>query len=175
MSPESPNRRRRAPITPIEKDQDGRSLCRTCHEVIPKGRRAYCSEPCHWEYMIKHSPEFAAAMFREKYGARCAGCGRDEEAIKRAWSAAYDLLAGEDSLEYLAPFKPFPLDHARPVADGGGSCGMENFRLLCSRCHTGITATFNRDRAARRRETGPWKASARERDGYRVPLPERPS
>jgi hypothetical protein len=51
---------------------------------------------------------------------------------------------------------------------------MENYRLLCPKCHTGITATFNRDRAARRRETGPWKASARERDGYRVPLPEKP-
>ena len=174
MSPESPNRRRRAPITPIEKDQDGRSLCRTCHEVIPKGRRAYCSEPCHWEYMIKHSPEFAAAMFREKYGARCAGCGRDEEVEHDLWLQASLVLKPSGLLHYLLPFKAFPLDHVRPVIDGGGSCGMENYRLLCPKCHTGITATFNRDRAARRRETGPWKASARERDGYRVPLPEKP-
>jgi hypothetical protein len=173
VSPDSPNRRRRAPITPIEKDQDGRSLCRNCHEVIPKGRRAYCSEPCHFEYMIKHSPEFAAAMFREKYGARCAGCGVDEEMVKATWFQINALLESVGS-PILLPFKPFPLDHIRPVIDGGGSCGMENYRLLCPKCHTGITSTFNRDRAARRRETGPWKASARERDGYRVPLPEKP-
>lgn len=174
MSADTPNRRRRALITPIEKDEYGHSLCRECREVIPKGRRAYCSDPCHWNYMIRHSPEFAAAMFRQKYGTRCAGCGKDEESVKRAWSAAYDLLFAEESLEFLLPFKDFPLDHVKPVSDGGGSCGLENYRLLCPKCHTGITSTFNRDRAARRRETGPWKASARERDGYRVPLPEKP-
>ena len=174
MSSEVPTRRRRAPITPIEKDHNGNPLCRNCDEIIPKGRRAYCSDRCHWEYMIKHSPEFAAALFREKYGTRCAGCGADEATIESVWLEAKAMLEIVGAGEYLLPFKPFPLDHVRPVIDGGGSCGMENYRLLCPRCHTGITATFNRDRAARRRETGPWKASARERDGYRVPLPETP-
>jgi hypothetical protein len=171
---DTPNRQRRAPITPIEKDSLGRPLCRECREVIPKGRRAYCSDPCHWNYIIRHSPEFAAAMFRQKYGTRCAGCGRDEEPLRSAWESAYRILETQGGLEYLLPFKPFPLDHVRPVSDGGGSCGLENYRLLCPKCHTGITATFNRDRAARKRETGPWKAVARAQAGYRVPLPERP-
>jgi len=123
--------------------------------------------------MAKHSPAFAALLFRHRYGTRCAGCGKDEEVLKDAWLAECGALLDAGKFDQIRDFKPFPLDHIRPVADGGGSCGLENYRLLCPECHAKVTATFNRDRAARRREVGPWKAVAREQSGYRVPLPER--
>ena len=27
------------------------------------------------------------------------------------------------------------VDHITPVAEGGGSCGLDNFRTLCTPCH----------------------------------------
>ena len=37
------------------------------------------------------------------------------------------------------------MDHATPVAEGGGSCGTDNLRTLCTPCHAAAT----RDLAAR--------------------------
>lgn len=170
MNSAPPNRRRRAPITPVEYDAQGRPLCRNCGDPIPPTRRIYCCDPCHWEYMCKHSPEFAGLVFREKYGARCSGCGKSEDPLAEAYRRAQRVLAEVGLIELLAPFPYFQMDHIRPVADGGGSCGIENYRLLCVECHKKVTTTFAKDRASRRRETGPWKAATRLQHGYRVRL-----
>jgi 5-methylcytosine-specific restriction enzyme A len=45
------------------------------------------------------------------------------------------------------------MDHRVPVAEGGGSCGLENLRTLCWRCHGDETVALAKRRAARRRET----------------------
>ena len=44
-------------------------------------------------------------------------------------------------------------DHIVPVADGGGECGLDNYRLLCRPCHVQVTLTWR----ARRREAAPEK------------------
>lgn len=31
-------------------------------------------------------------------------------------------------------------DHIKPVVEGGGGCGLDNYRTLCLRCHKGATA-----------------------------------
>jgi hypothetical protein len=33
-------------------------------------------------------------------------------------------------------------DHQVPVAEGGGQCGLENFRTLCVPCHNAETAAL---------------------------------
>jgi 5-methylcytosine-specific restriction endonuclease McrA len=38
-------------------------------------------------------------------------------------------------------------DHIVPVADGGGECGLENYRLLCRPCHLRITLNWRASRA----------------------------
>lgn len=40
-------------------------------------------------------------------------------------------------------------DHAVPVAEGGGGCGLENYRTLCVPCHTKASAELMRRLRAR--------------------------
>lgn len=44
-------------------------------------------------------------------------------------------------------------DHIVPVAEGGGACGPENIRTLCTACHKAETAALARRLALRREET----------------------
>ena len=41
-----------------------------------------------------------------------------------------------------------------PVADGGGECGLENYRLLCRACHVAVTSRWRRERVASLAEAG---------------------
>lgn len=45
------------------------------------------------------------------------------------------------------------MDHALPVAEGGGGCGVDGLRTLCSRCHRHETAALA-GRLARRTSKG---------------------
>lgn len=42
-------------------------------------------------------------------------------------------------------------DHIIPVVEGGGECGLENYRTLCLPCHRKETAALARRRAERRK------------------------
>lgn len=42
-------------------------------------------------------------------------------------------------------------DHILPVAEGGGQCGIENYRTLCVRCHAKETAALRRRLAEARK------------------------
>ncbi len=43
------------------------------------------------------------------------------------------------------------MDHITPVVEGGGSCGLDNLRTLCWRCHARATAQLAKRRAELRR------------------------
>lgn len=43
-------------------------------------------------------------------------------------------------------------DHEIPVVEGGGGCGLENYRTLCTCCHKAATRALAKRRAERRRE-----------------------
>ncbi len=43
------------------------------------------------------------------------------------------------------------VDHAVPVVEGGGECGLDNLRTLCWRCHRQETAKLAKRRAKARR------------------------
>jgi 5-methylcytosine-specific restriction endonuclease McrA len=42
-------------------------------------------------------------------------------------------------------------DHIVPVAEGGGECGLDNYRTLCTACHKRETAALRRRLAERKR------------------------
>ncbi|MBX7187469.1 MAG: HNH endonuclease [Vicinamibacteria bacterium] len=42
-------------------------------------------------------------------------------------------------------------DHINPVVEGGGGCGLDNYRTLCVTCHRGETSTLATRRAEARR------------------------
>jgi 5-methylcytosine-specific restriction endonuclease McrA len=44
-------------------------------------------------------------------------------------------------------------DHIIPVVEGGGQCGLDNYRTLCLACHRAETAALARRRAEARRRT----------------------
>ena len=41
-------------------------------------------------------------------------------------------------------------DHIVPVFRGGGACGLENLRTLCTPCHADVTKQQAKERAAER-------------------------
>lgn len=165
------SRRRRAPLEPLSQDVFGRTLCRYCRESpVQAPYRAFCSFHCCREFRIRRYPEVAKAEYIKAYGDQCVKCKRSETDLYRRWETAY-LALREVAMEHLLlPFPFFQMDHIRPVIDGGGECGLENYRLMCRACHGGITARFNHGRAERRRAVGPWQAAQRERSHYKVPL-----
>ncbi|MEO8361800.1 MAG: HNH endonuclease signature motif containing protein [Vicinamibacteria bacterium] len=46
-------------------------------------------------------------------------------------------------------------DHIIPVIEGGGGCGLDNYRTLCVACHRGETSGLATRRAERRRAQRP--------------------
>ncbi len=168
------SRKRRAQAKPPDFDHKGRTLCRCCDTPVEGRRTVFCSDQCAHEWKIRHDPHYAKAAYIVAYGDLCVGCKRSEATSRHHYNQAYHLLHSQGLLHLLDHFPEFQLDHIRPVADGGGECGLDNFRLLCQACHKPVTARFNKDRAQRRKESSPWLAVQRAKQGYKQPLPEGP-
>jgi 5-methylcytosine-specific restriction protein A len=64
------------------------------------------------------------------------------------WLARYGLPSLESRRRL------WDMDHIVPVAEGGGSCGLDNLRTLCVPCHRGETRALAGRRAAARRIRG---------------------
>lgn len=124
---------------------NGRALCRWCQQEVPKGRRSFCSEGCVTEHCIRTDPTFVRkAVFKRDAGV-CAICRFDTEKMKRVleharssladltgerWAnlywfhkAAADILRAIQWEDYRSNWQA---DHIRPVAEGGGLCGLDN-------------------------------------------------
>ena len=65
------------------------------------------------------------------------------------------------STRYPRPSKGsfWQADHIVAVSEGGGSCGLSNFRTLCVPCHAAVTASQSASRAAGRRDAKALKAA----------------
>ena len=172
MSSQAGSRKRRISIPPIEYDAGGTLLCRWCRGPV-EGRGVYCSQECRDSFLIRHSPEYAGQRYRALIGHRCVGCGADEQGCFARYKQAAVLLSETPAEALLLPFELWQMDHIRPVADGGGECGLENFRLLCPLCHGGVTHVFLKDLLSRKKSASPWQARMRSEQGYRRRLPPR--
>jgi 5-methylcytosine-specific restriction protein A len=76
----------------------------------------------------------------------------------RSWHGAYmeaRRRCGADAWqeELLAPYasRDWQADHILPVCMGGGQCGLEGYRTLCTPCHKQVTRKLAADRAKARR------------------------
>lgn len=78
------------------------------------------------------------AAVLERDGGICALCGVDAEPRK---------VPGE--LRWVGP--GWEADHIVPVVEGGGACGLDNFRTACIPCHKRETAALAGRRASGRR------------------------
>ncbi len=155
--------KRIAPRPPQPRGPNGERLCRYCHQPVPKGRLTMCSKECAHEWMLRRDPGYVREQVYKRDRGVCAICGVDTREVARAieelrrtacssdphsmyradsaWHKWYDELgiAGRSSL--------WDADHIIPVVEGGGGCGLENYRTLCCWCHRRETAELARRRA----------------------------
>lgn len=141
---------------------DGQKLCKVCANVMPKGRRGYCSDEC-WE---RNTPAIMRQKVWQRDVGRCARCGIQCDASLAVLHWLGKIMACDDrSLELMhelrehireiTPEIPWQADHFLPVVEGGGLCGLEGYQTLCVPCHKKDTADLAKARAEERRNRKP--------------------
>lgn len=129
-----------------------------------KAGSTYCSQECAEEGRLRRGGKFAAVQIRAATfaleGGTCTICGMNAhdlfeqiralqppERLNKLLSANWALPKSSKALERLLNDPKegnfWQVDHIRAVAEGGGSCGMENLRTLCVPCHTRETAQLH--------------------------------
>lgn len=137
-------RRRTAGVyaTPTPRNEKGERLCRSCKAVMPKNARNNCSTKCSTEWMQKTTPSIMRQAVFDRDGGICAVCKVDVFAgVYRNGALRQRRARGSGDL--------WQADHINPVIEGGGECGLENFRTLCTACHKAATKEL-RGRMSRR-------------------------
>ncbi len=116
--------------------------CRWCGGPKPARRRSWCSDACHDEFLIRWcGGEVIRQVYRRDKGI-CAVCGIDAEVILdlRRRVARLDTFSNPHvTREAWGPWarreQMWEADHILPVSEGGGCCGLGNYRTLCVVCH----------------------------------------
>lgn len=137
----------------MPKGPNGRALCRWCHRECPAPRMTFCSPGCVAEHKIRSDPRYAReAVFARDRGV-CAVCRVDTLAVQLDLRAKRPKARAE-----LCEVLGYPLDrvkrgalweadHLRPVAEGGGECGLPGYQTLCVACHRAKSAAQTTRRA----------------------------
>ncbi len=121
---------------------NGRLACLECGaDITAKQRRTFCSKQCADSFSLKTSAmEVRIAVFKRDKGI-CAKCGKDvfENAFWRSGVPRTRRARGSGDL--------WQADHIVPVVEGGGACGLDNYRTLCTACHKAETADLAKRRS----------------------------
>lgn len=143
--------------------------CRWCGGTVKPPRRTWCSQTCVENYRIRAEPSYASHMVGERDGGVCRACGMDTGKLERVLRSisdkaprAWDWTEGEKEARYAViwalrqigigrvswPRRLWERDHIVAVAEGGGSCGLDNYQTLCIPCHRAKTAEMRKRLAA---------------------------
>lgn len=109
---------------------NGMNLCRWCATEVDSKRKTFCSPLCVHEWKLRTQQGYARSCVWERDTGRCALCP-----------------------EVIGKLGPWEMDHVVPVAEGGGSCGLDGLRTLCRDCHKGVTAALRKRLAARKKDS----------------------
>lgn len=132
------------------KRQCGHMPCRQCGApVMGRQRRTFCSNECVDAWRVRTDPGHARRLVWRRDNGYCRGCGRDLASERNH----------DGTPKRMAPGTAWQCDHARPVVEGGGECGLDNLRVLCTACHRRETAELRRRLAAARRRAIPSSGS----------------
>ena len=137
-----------------------KGFCKWCGGKLPNGLRVWCSGRCRNEAYIRFGYVENQVHMRDK--GVCFKCGIDCDAIgyeirelKRVYRHHRHLFTGGLHLMlgwwWTHNYRVWEADHILPVCEGGGCCGLGNYRTLCLRCHKQETATLSKTRAFRKR------------------------
>lgn len=164
---------------PERRNEQGQPLCKWCGAVVPKGRRAFCTQLCAHEVQLRRDSWYLRRQVFERDKGICAQCGCDTEKVERvlryAASSYYNMPCYErggldwlftraagfiyDALDYKSAQTYWEADHIKEVVRGGEPY-LDNIQTLCRPCHKQKTKRQAGERAAERR------------DGRRALLPE---
>ena len=129
----------------------GEPICRWCRTPVKKPRRTFCSDACVHQWRIRSSPSYVRKEVKKRDRGVCQSCGFDVRAAERAWRLQKPPGTDRRARKSWRAARPrWEADHIVPVADGGGECGLENYRLLCRTCHLATTLAWRRARESRR-------------------------
>ena len=152
----------------LKRDDQGRPLCRWCDGLVSPPRRTFCSDECVHEWRLRRQPQYVRGLLRQRDRGHCALCARDTLMLMhRVMLAMRSVHREERKLTAMRVLEGtgyrlegdfhnegfyWQADHKLAVADGGGSCGLDNFQTLCTPCHTEKTAAERRRRNSRGKE-----------------------
>lgn len=156
-----------AGFRPPDRDSQGRPLCRRCGAVVKSPRRAWCSDECVHQHKVRSQPGYVRRCIFERDHGICALCGLDTvkatsqhrklmDRFKEIEGRHYGFVGRiRDALAKSLKFSPatsfWAADHILPVSEGGGECGLENYRTLCLGCHADETRLLSARRRLSRR------------------------
>lgn len=150
--------------------ENGKPLCRYCKTILTGRRRSWCSDKCMEEALIICMTSFARmAVYKRDHGI-CAECGCDTEKLRKEFYKNYGTLYMNKQYTeaniylYNKKLEGWPVDryntrswweadHIVAVVEGGGCCGLDNYRTLCVPCHKKDTRLL-RKRLAQERKGG---------------------
>ena len=143
-----------------ERDVLNGRACAWCGKKLSRGHQkadaTYCSQECAEEGRLRRGGKFASSQIRSAVfaleGGKCTLCGLDARALyeqilvlqpaerlNRLLDANWKLPTSAKGVENLLQNPKegdfWQADHIQAVAEGGGSCGLENLRTLCVPCH----------------------------------------
>lgn len=122
------------------------------------------SEACVHEWKIRNQQAYARHQVFLRDKGVCQYCGRDTEKERQDhWLAVRKIVGCHKSYDVVVrrvfydPPHPdhknrWQADHIVPVVEGGGQCGLDGLRTLCTDCHVQETRKLARRLAERRRE-----------------------
>ena len=126
----------------LPKGPNGRNLCRRCGKEVPPDRRTFCSDTCVHQWRLRTQPRYVRQCVWARDHGVCAVCRLDTQAGR-----PYRGIARMGSTGHL-----WQADHIVAVVEGGGECGLDGYRTLCTVCHRRETAALAARRAAARKE-----------------------
>jgi 5-methylcytosine-specific restriction endonuclease McrA len=111
-------------------------------------RRTFCSDACVHEWKVRSDPGYVRELIWTRDSGICRGCGVNVASAERKWSRSRPhQLDRAGRRRWRAERPRWEADHIVAVADGGGECGLDNYRLLCRACHVAVTQAWRRERA----------------------------
>lgn len=134
--------------------------CRWCGKPVVKPRRSWCSDACVNEFNIRFNTGHITFRVWERDKGVCAICGLDcqwifDQMTKRHQGGTV-LMNGYWLTQNWGPWRVthslWEADHIVPVIEGGGCCGLENYRTLCQLCHKKETAALKRRLSKKNKE-----------------------
>jgi len=132
-----------------ELDELGRPICRWCRTPVQRPRRTFCSDACVHEWKVRSSPWYVRQQVKKRDKGTCRLCGFNVVKAHREWTRSKPPASDRAVRKAWRAVRPrWEADHIVPVADGGGECGLENYRLLCRPCHVKVTLEWRAERRA---------------------------